>query len=127
MESCVVCGSSTRSHPVPAGVLCHTCLTEEDEADILDELPVPPVHDLDADTDLACSWCDHEHTPREVNVRGRNFVTAAVEAVPFDQLDAVLVVSCPHCTQATEYLTTERACLDVIEELHLQPVHEVGR
>jgi DNA-directed RNA polymerase subunit RPC12/RpoP len=126
-ENCVVCGKPTTSHAVPAGWLCHTCLTEEDEDDVLDELAVPPVRDLDADTDLTCHWCGHEHTPREANTPGRNHVAAMLGESPFEALDALLIVSCPHCGRATEYLTTELSCRDVIEALDLRARQGVGR
>ena len=119
-EHCIVCGSWTRSHPVPNSWLCHTCLTERDETTILDALPVAPVPDVDADTQLECHWCGGENTPRAVNTPGKNFVVIAVHVTPFDRLEAVLIVSCPQCGHATEHLTTEDAALELSDAVGLE-------
>lgn len=108
-ETCVACGKPTRSHPVPEGWLCHTCLVKRDETALLEELDVPTRPDLNADTDLACSTCGYVYTLREGYVPGSQTLILLVGASPFDALDAVLIGSCPRCTQASEWLTTTRA------------------
>lgn len=124
-ERCIVCESWTQSHPVPRGWLCHTCLLEHDPETIREALPVPPRPDLAVDDVVECFACGHEHTLRDAHTPGYNHVGAIADGTPIDGFDAVVVVSCPRCTTATEYLTTEDAALDVVEELELAP-GEVG-
>lgn len=116
-RECTVCGSGTQSHPAPNGYLCHTCLTERDESELLEDLPVAPIPNIDADSTVECRWCEAAHTLRDAHLPGRDVLRAGVGLPTFDSLTGCLFVSCPSCAKATEYLTSEAAAEALASDL----------
>lgn len=115
-KRCVVCDSPTQSHPAPNGYLCHTCLTEHDEDEIFEHLGGVADPELSAASVFPCGCCGSIHTLHEATAGGGDFVRIIIGRVPFDSLTAEIVVSCPQCTKATEYLTSETAGENIAEE-----------
>lgn len=105
-QVCVACGSPTKSHAVPNGYLCHSCLREHDEDTLFDSLPTDPLPKLSAETTVACHYCGTTHTIREVHIPGTETVRVGRGFPVFDTLTSMLWVSCPSCAKATEYLTS---------------------
>lgn len=114
-KRCVCCDTPTQSHSVPNGYLCHSCLTDREEDEIFDCLGTGAHPDLAPDTVMTCSRCGNEHTLREADAGPGMFLRVIIGRVPFDSLSAEVVVSCPRCTKATEYLTAETAAETVVE------------
>jgi hypothetical protein len=116
-QQCVVCDTPTKSHPVPNGYLCHSCLTEEDESVILDALPIAPRPALGVDSTVECCECENEHTIRDAHTPGGDVIRAGVGFSLFDSLTAFVWVSCPSCAVSTEYLTTEESAEELASTL----------
>ena len=116
-KRCVCCGSPTKSHPAPNGYLCHSCVTERDEAEIFESLPTGVYPDLSGDSTVSCRECDSIHTLREAadETGNRTFIRVIFDRVPLDRFTAVVVVGCPRCTKATEYLTDKDGAETVAE------------
>jgi hypothetical protein len=92
-------------------------VTERDEAEIFESLPTGVYPDLSGDSTVSCRECDSIHTLREAadETGNRTFIRVIFDRVPLDRFTAVVVVGCPRCTKATEYLTDKDGAETVAE------------
>lgn len=107
-KECLLCGAPTQSRPAPNGYFCHSCVTANDEETLVGAGPVGAVPDAGRETTVRCMWCDETHKLSEADSSGcADTVRVGVGLPVFDRLRGLIFVSCPSCTKATEYPTTE--------------------